>query len=89
MLLVIISLVMYMQLSDAIRERIKFILKERNMTIWQLYKKTGIPISTLSAFINGTSKTVTLKTLLHICEGFDMKIYEFFNEPIFDDVEQE
>lgn len=78
-----------MTLSDAIRNRIKNIFEEKGMNMWKLYKKTGIPMSTLSAFMSGARDLIGLKTLLHICEGFDMKLTEFFDDPLFDDVEQD
>ena len=78
-----------MKLSDAIRKRIKNIFEEKDMNMWKLYKTTGIPMATLSAFMNGKRDLLTLRTLLHICEGFDMKLSEFFEDPLFDDVEQE
>ena len=78
-----------MTLSEAIRKRINKIFKETNSNMWQLYKKTGIPMSTLSSLMSGKRELPNLKTLLHICEGFDMKLVEFFNDPLFDDVEQD
>lgn len=78
-----------MTLSDAIRKRINNIFKENDLNMWKLYKKTGIPMATLSAFMSGKRDLLTLRTLLHICEGFDMKLSEFFLDPLFDDVEQE
>lgn len=78
-----------MKLSDAIRKRINNIFKEKDLNMWKLYKRTGIPMATLSAFMSGKRDLLTLKTLLHICEGFDMKLSEFFEDPLFDDVEQD
>ena len=78
-----------MQLSNAIRKRINMLLKANNMNIWILYKATGVPASTLSYFMNGKRELINLKTLLHICEGFNMTIKEFFDDPMFDDVEQD
>lgn len=78
-----------MQLADAIRKRIKHFLKINKTNLWGLYKRTGIPMSTLSSFMRGDKKILTLKTLLHICEGFDITLKEFFDDPMFDDVEQE
>lgn len=78
-----------MLFSDAIRKRINGLLKANNMNLWKLYKATGIPASTLSYFMSGKRELITLKTLLHICEGFNITIREFFNDPIFDDVEQD
>lgn len=78
-----------MKLSDAIRERIKDLLKQNNMKLWNLYKRTGIPMSTLSVFMTKKRELLSLKTLLHVCEGFEISLSEFFNDDIFDDVEQE
>ena len=78
-----------MLLSDAIRKRIKNLLKENNMNIWKLYKATGVSASTLSYFMSGKIELINLKTLLHICEGFDIELKDFFDDPIFKDVEQD
>lgn len=78
-----------MTLSNAIRKRILNIFKEKNMNMWKLYKKTGIPMATLSTFMSGKRELLTLKTLLHICEGFGMNLSEFFNDSLFEDVEQD
>lgn len=78
-----------MLLSDAIRKRIKNLLKENNMNIWKLYKATGVSASTLSYFMSGKRELINLKTLLHICEGFNIELKDFFDDPIFKDVEQD
>lgn len=78
-----------MLLSDAIRKRIKNLLKENNMNIWKLYKATGVSASTLSYFMSGKRKLINFKTLLHICEGFNIELKDFFDDPIFKDVEQD
>lgn len=44
---------------------------------------------TLSAFMTGKRELLSLKTLLHICEGFNISLSEFFSDTLFDDVEQE
>ncbi len=78
-----------MKLSDAIRKRIKFYLKEKNMNLWKLCKMSGIPCSTISTFMSGKTELLKIDTLLHICEGFEITLGEFFREPMFDTVEQE
>lgn len=57
--------------------------------LWGLYKRTGIPMSTLASFMRGDRELITLKTLLHICEGFNITLKEFFDDKMFDDVEQD
>lgn len=78
-----------MLLSPAIRKRINNLLKQNNMNIWKLYKATGVPASTLSYFMNGKRELINLKTLLHICEGFNIELKEFFDDPLFENVEQD
>lgn len=78
-----------MQLNEAIRIRINYFLKKKGFkSLWELYKNSGVPKSTINALL-GTEKTnlPRLPTLLHILEGLDTNLYEFFNDPIFIDVE--
>ena len=72
-----------MTLTNAVRKRIKNLLKEKNMNIWKLYKATGVSASTLTYFINKERGLITLKT---VCEAFDIELKEFFDDPLFDDV---
>ena len=78
-----------MKLSNAIRKRIENLLKENDMNIWKLYKATGVPASTLSYFMSGKRELINLKTLVHICEGFNIELKDFFDDPLFKDVEQD
>ena len=78
-----------MILSDAVRKRIRYYLDLNSMSIWGLFKASGIPRSTLCAFMNGTTELIKLDTLLHVCEGFNITLIEFFSDPIFNDVEQD
>lgn len=78
-----------MKLSDAIRKRIKHYLKIQDMKIWDLCKATGIPCSTISTFMSGKTELIKLDTLLHICEGFNISLGEFFTDSIFDNTYQE
>ena len=76
-----------MRLSDAIRKRIKYYLEEKNMNVWKLCKMSGIPCSTISTFMSGKTELLKIDTLLHICEGFNIR--EFFSDKMFDTAEQD
>ena len=78
-----------MKLSNAIRNRIKYYLKLNNMKMWDLCKYSGIPCSTLSTFMSGKTELLKLDTLLHICNGFNITLQEFFSDSIFDTDEQD
>ena len=78
-----------MLLSDAVRNRIKFYQKKKGMSLWALFKASGVPMSTLAAFMSKRTELIKLDTLLHICEGFGITITEFFESDIFKEVEQD
>ena len=78
-----------MYLFDAIRNRIRFYQKEKKMSLWALFKASGVPMSTLAAFMSGKTELVKLDTLLHICEGFSITLTDFFEDDVFKDVEQD
>ncbi|MCI9286946.1 MAG: helix-turn-helix transcriptional regulator [Clostridia bacterium] len=78
-----------MQLSEAVRKRIINLANERNITLHRLSLESGISYSTLSSFINGKSQSPKLVTLLHICEGFEIELNEFFTDKLFKDVEED
>ena len=75
-----------MQLSDATRKRINFLLKEQNMKLWDLSKAAGISLPTISDFLKNDTKNLRMDTMLHICEGFNITLKEFFDDPLFEDV---
>lgn len=78
-----------MQLNEAIRLRIDYFLKKKGFTsLWELYRASGVPKSTINSFL-GTKHTTLpkLPTLLHLCEGLGTNLKDFFNDPIFLNIE--
>ena len=78
-----------MLLCTAVRQRIVNLASERNITLHKLALNSGIPYSTLSSFMNGKSNSITLTTLLHLCEGANIELEDFFKDKLFQDVEAE
>ena len=78
-----------MLLCTAVRQRIINIASERNITLHKLALNSGIPYSTLSSFMNAKSNSITLTTLLHLCEGANIELEDFFKDKLFQDVEAE
>lgn len=72
-----------MTLSNAVRQRIINLAKDQKITIHALALNSGIAYSTISSFMNGKCKSINIKTLLHICEGFGITLREFFHDPLF------
>lgn len=73
-----------MQLSDATR-RIKYLLKQNNMKLWDLSKAAGVSLPTISDFLKNDTKNLRMDTMLHICEGFNITLKEFFDDSSFDE----
>lgn len=76
-----------MLLPDAIRHRIKALLKENNMKSYSLAISAGIPPSTLNDFLRGKVVLLRIDNILHICEGCNIQLKDFFDDPIFNNVE--
>lgn len=49
----------------------------------------GIPCSTISTFMSGKTELIKLDTLLHICEGLNITLGEFFKDSMFNTAEQD
>ncbi len=78
-----------MQLADATRKRIKFFLEQNKMRPYELSKAAGIALPTLTDFMKNDTKNLRMDTMLHICEGFNITLKEFYDDPLFDDVMSE
>ncbi len=78
-----------MQLSDAVQTRIIDLCNKQNITLNKLATNSGLSFSTIFSIFYGKSKSPRLSTLLHICEGFNIELTDFFDDPVFDDVEED
>lgn len=73
--------------TEAINLRLAELLKERNLTVYKLSYLSGISPSVISDFKRGKVKEPTLSSIIHICEGLDIELKDFFSSPYFKDVE--
>lgn len=76
-----------MLISEAIRLRINELLKEHNLTVYKLSYLAGISNSIISDCKRGKVKEPTISSIIHICEGLNIELKDFFNSPYFKDVE--
>ena len=72
-----------MTLSNAVKQRIIDLASKNKITIHKLSLKSGVAYSTISSFINGKCSSITLTTLLHICEGSGITLKDFFDDDLF------
>ena len=78
-----------MTLSEAIVDRILQLKDNKNITTNKLATLSGLAQPTVRDVLYGISKSPKINTLLHICEGLDISLRDFFNDPIFDNVVDE
>lgn len=75
-----------MKLTEATAKRINDLLEERNWKEYDLFKNGGIPRSTISDVINLKKKKVSSYTVYQICATLGITMKEFYDDPIFDEV---
>ncbi len=75
-----------MKLVEAIGQRVKQLLNDRKLSLYQLYKLGGVPRSTVSDIILVKKKRVSTDTVYQICATLGITLQEFFSDPIFDEV---
>ncbi len=63
----------------AVVERIKELCSARSWTYYRLAKESGISYSTLNTMLNKT-KSPSIATLCHICDGFGITLSQFFSD---------
>jgi transcriptional regulator with XRE-family HTH domain len=72
-----------MKLNQAISERLSELLKEKQMTQYQLFMKSGVPKSTIGNVINCSYDSVKLRIIHEMCQGLGIDIPRFFDSPLF------
>lgn len=78
-----------MRIGEAVRLRVLELCEERKMTVNALANLCGITQSTLSNIVGGRNQSATITTIKKICDGVEIEIGDFFDSPLFRDLEQE
>ena len=72
-----------MRLIDALIERIEELKNERHWSQYVLSMKSGVPQTTLISIKRKRCNSVTTTTILNLCRGFNIELWEFYNSPLF------
>ena len=75
-----------MSLAEAVKIRIIDLMKEKQFSQYDFYTKGGIAKSTVSQVLNGTRERVAIKTIYEMVRTMKVSLKEFFDDPIFDDI---
>lgn len=74
-----------MRLNEAVSKRLAELLRERKMTQYKLFTKSGVPKSTISNIIKCSYDSVKLRIIHELCQGLGISVSEFFQSSLFDE----
>ena len=74
-------------LTEAIRKRINNLMKENDLNESKLSTLAGVSRSTISRFLKEERKYLRIDVIEYICEGLGIKLKDFFDDPLFDNIE--
>ena len=72
-----------MNISQAISKRVMLLCYEKDMTVYELSKRSGVPKTTIKDIISGRSKNPRIISIEKLANGFSMSISEFWNHELF------
>ena len=77
-----------MNAKKAVARRIQNLCTEHNITINTLANQSGISPSTVYSMLNEKSQNPGIITIQKLCDGLNITVKEFFDDPVFEDLEQ-
>lgn len=76
-----------MTAKEAVGRRIMELSSQHDLSINGLANRAGIPPTTIYSMLNGKSKNPGIVTIQKICDGLEISVREFFNSPLFADID--
>ena len=78
-----------MGVKQAVVMRFRELMKERNIRPNELANLSGITPSTVYSMLDERRKELSINVIKKLCDGLGITLGEFFNVPLFNDLEQE
>ena len=78
-----------MLIKEAVEKRIVELCSKRGIAINALANISGVSPSTVYSILNEKSQNPGIVTIKKLCDGLEISLREFFDDDIFDDIEQE
>ncbi|MCI5690610.1 MAG: helix-turn-helix domain-containing protein [Clostridiales bacterium] len=73
-----------MNAKEAVAQRIQILCSERNITVNALANLCGVPPTTIYSILNEKSNNPGILSIQKLCDGLEISIRTFFNDPLFD-----
>lgn len=78
-----------MTIAEAVVKRLYELCDERQLTINKLSTISGMTQSTVNELMTGVTSNSKIGTIKKLCDGLEISVRQFFDSPLFDDLEQE
>ena len=78
-----------MNTKEAVAKRILKLCEEKKIAVNALANMAGVSPSTVYSMLNEKSQNPGVVSLKKLCDGLEISLREFFDDEIFDDIEQE
>ena len=78
-----------MNAKEAVAKRIQMLCAEHDMAVNALAHLCGMSPSTIYSMLNKKSKNPGIVSIQKICDGLEISVREFFDDPLFENLEQE
>ncbi len=78
-----------MKTKQAVSQRILELCEQRGIAVNALATLAGVSPSTVYSMLNEKSQNPGVVSIKKLCDGLEISLREFFDSPIFDELEQE
>ena len=76
-----------MNAKEAVARRIQELCVQRGLAINALANLCGVPPSTIYSMLNAKSQTPGIISIQKICDGLEISVREFFDDPLFENLD--
>ena len=76
-----------MNAKEAVARRIQALCAQRGIAVNALANLCGVSPSTIYSMLNGKSQNPGVISIQKICDGLEISVREFFDDPLFDDLD--
>lgn len=76
-----------MDAREAVARRIQALCFQRGIAVNALANQCGVAPSTIYSMLNEKSKNPGVMSIQKICDGLDISVREFFDDPLFEDLD--
>ena len=77
-----------MTAKEAVARRIQALCVQRNIAVNALANQSGVPPTTVYSMLNAKSKNPGIVTIQKLCDGLNISVREFFDDSLFEGLEQ-